>query len=357
MKVGLGLYRHMLTDRNFAFAKQCGVTHIVAHLVDYFASVPRLPGQGSAGWGRAGTDPADWSAERLVALRSRINSFGLELGAIENFDPAHWSDVLTGGPQRDQQLEFLKSVIRGLGEAGIPVIGYNFSIAGVWGWRNGPFARGGAESVGLVEADAPFDSPIPNGTIWNMVVDPDAPPGFLEPVGREKLWDNVRYFLDALLPVAEEAGVTLAAHPDDPPMATMRGHARFVHQPRYYDQLFGERPSRANRAELCIGSLQEMSETSDIYADVERWSSQNRVGFVHLRNVRGKVPNYHEVFIDEGDVDIPRVLEILHRNGFEGVITPDHTPNLSCDAPWHAGMAFALGYIRAVISQLDRAAV
>jgi mannonate dehydratase len=70
---------------------------------------------------------------------------------------------------------------------------------------------------------------------------------------------------------------------------------------------------------------------------------------VHFRNVRGKVPKYHEVFIDEGDLDVFRVLRILHRNDYQGVITPDHTPLMSCDAPWHAGMAHALGYLRAAI--------
>ncbi|MEZ5720539.1 MAG: mannonate dehydratase [Paracoccaceae bacterium] len=81
-----------------------------------------------------------------------------------------------------------------------------------------------------------------------------------------------------------------------------------------------------------------MSE-GDIYESVDRWSCSNRVGYVHLRNVRGMVPEYHEVFIDEGDVDIPRILGILHRNGFEGTVIPDHTPQITCAAPWHAGMA------------------
>jgi mannonate dehydratase len=70
---------------------------------------------------------------------------------------------------------------------------------------------------------------------------------------------------------------------------------------------------------------------------------------VHFRNVRGKVPRYHEVFVDEGDVDMLRVIRILHDNGYDGVLIPDHTPQMTCAAPWHAGMAFALGYMRAAI--------
>jgi len=351
MKIGLGLYRHMLVEDNYQFARQCGATHIVAHLPDYFAKEPRLPGESQAGWGRTLGERDLWSRDGLADLKSKIEAHGLELGALENFDPAHWYDVLLDGPKRDAQLEFLGQVIRDMGSLGIPVMGYNFSIAGVWGWRQGPFARGGAESVGLTECDALVDSPIPKGMVWNMVYDPDAPSGQLEPVSTDQLWERHGAFLDYLLPIAEKAGVQLAAHPDDPPMPTMRGHARLVWQPKYYDRMFEKRPSTANRAELCIGSLAEMTE-GDLYSDIDRWSRENRVGYVHLRNVKGQVPNYHEVFIDEGDVDIPRVLSILHSNGFDGVVIPDHTPQMTCDAPWHAGMAYALGFMQATIRGL-----
>ncbi|MCB1347236.1 MAG: hypothetical protein KDK11_00790 [Maritimibacter sp.] len=90
MKLGLGLYKHMLTAENYAFARQCGVTHIVAHLTDYFADGPRLPGQNAAGWGVTDGDREIWSCESLGRLKSEINAAGLELAAIENFDPGHW---------------------------------------------------------------------------------------------------------------------------------------------------------------------------------------------------------------------------------------------------------------------------
>jgi mannonate dehydratase len=85
----------------------------------------------------------------------------------------------------------------------------------------------------------------------------------------------------------------------------------------------------------------------DLYETVDTHSRQHRLGYVHLRNIRDKVPHYKETFIDDGDVDVLRVLAILQRNRFEGVIIPDHAPQMSCAAPWHAGMAFALGYLRA----------
>ncbi|UCC54449.1 MAG: mannonate dehydratase, partial [Anaerolineaceae bacterium] len=80
-----------------------------------------------------------------------------------------------------------------------------------------------------------------------------------------------------------------------------------------------------------------------------QYSQQDKIAYVHFRNIIGKVPDYDEVFVDEGDVDMYRVLRILHDNGFDGVLIPDHTPQMNCEAPWHAGMAYAMGYMKAAI--------
>jgi mannonate dehydratase len=353
MKLGLGLYRHMLTPDNFRFARQCGATHIVAHLVDYFGAGDSLStGSGGDVWGISHRDTPLWTYDDLRDLRAAVNAEGLELAAIENFEPGHWYDVLLDGPRKQEQLANIKAMIRAMGRAGIPVMGYNFSIAGVWGRVEVPAARGGASAPCLLADQMPDQTPIPNGTVWNMVYDPDAPPGTIGTVTHEQLWQRLADFLDAIVPVAEEAGVRLAAHPDDPPLPTVRGTARLVYQPRYYQQLLDLKPSRANALEFCIGSLAEMTE-DDIYDVVDQYSQQDAIGYIHFRNVRGKVPNYEEVFIDEGDVDMLRVLRILKRNGYEGVMIPDHTPQMTCDAPWHAGMAYALGYMRAGLAVVE----
>ncbi len=86
------------------------------------------------------------------------------------------------------------------------------------------------------------------------------------------------------------------------------------------------------------------------------WSNtavRQKLGYVHFRNVTGKVPFYRETFIDDGDIDMIRVLRILKKNHYDGVLIPDHTPQMSCDAPWHAGMAFALGYMRAALQIIE----
>src|SRR3954470_23036572 len=154
MKLGLGLYRHMLTRENFQFARQAGATHLVVHLVDYFkggahSRVDNQPTGTDQGWGLAGNSEKLWTVVELQDLRKQIEAAGLKLEAIENFDPAHWHDVLLNGPKKKQQLENLKTIVRRVGEAGIPIIGYNYSIAGVAGRVSGPFARGEAISVGM----------------------------------------------------------------------------------------------------------------------------------------------------------------------------------------------------------------
>jgi len=352
MKLGLGLYKHMLTRENFRFARQAGATHLVVHLVDYFKGGQHNP-QGNQptgsdqGWGLAGDPERLWTLEELTDLRRAIEAEGLTLEAIENFDPAHWHDVLLDGPKKQQHLENVKTIIRRLGEAGIPIMGYNFSIAGVCGRTSGPFARGNAVSVGM---DGEMNTPIPNGMVWNMVYDPNAAPGALPPITHDELWARLESFLSEVLPVAEAAGVRLAAHPDDPPMPTMRGQPRLVYQPQLYQRLLDLNPSPANELEFCLGTLAEMTE-GDIYETVEQYSRQKKLAYVHFRNVHGKVPRYRETFVDDGDIDMLRVLKILKKNSFDGVIIPDHTPQMTCDAPWHAGMAYALGYMKAA-SQL-----
>jgi mannonate dehydratase len=355
MKLGFGLYRHMLDDEHCRFAKQCGATHVVVHLVDYFrrddaAARGDQPVGDLHGWGRAGDPDRLWGAEELAEVRRLLDRHGLVWAAVENLDPAHWYDVLLDGPRKLQQIEHVKTIVRRLGAAGVPVLGYNFSLAGVAGRIKGPFARGGAEAVGMA---GPVDDPIPNGMVWNMVYDPDAPPGCLAPVTAAQLWERFAWFLTEMLPVAEEAGVDLALHPDDPPLAMVRGQPRLVWRPELYQRLAAINPSPRNRMEFCVGTVAEMA-GGDVYQPLERHCREGRVAYVHLRNVRGKAPFYQETFLDEGDVDAERVLRVLHQSGFDGVVIPDHAPQMTCAAPWHAGMAFTMGYLKALIARTTR---
>ncbi|MEI8063339.1 MAG: mannonate dehydratase [Verrucomicrobiota bacterium] len=350
MKLGFGIYRHQLTDDQLRFAKQCGATHVVVHLVDYFSqgrSNQRTdqPLGDLHGWGVAGDAGKLWSIAELTAIKHQIESHGLIWEAVENFDPAHWHDVLLDGPKKALHLENCRTIIRTLGEVGIPVMGYNFSIAGVAGRVKGLFARGAAEAVGM---DGPVDDPVPAGMVWNMWYD-TTQHGLLPAATSSQLWQRCAEFLNAVLPVAEKSGVKLAAHPDDPPLPTVRGQPRLVYQPALYNKLIALNPSPANCLEFCCGTIAEMTE-GDIYESVARYA--DRIAYVHLRNVHGKVPHYRETFIDDGDIDIGRVLRILRQCDFSGVIIPDHAPQMTCAAPWHAGMAFAMGYLKAKLEEL-----
>jgi mannonate dehydratase len=162
----------------------------------------------------------------------------------------------------------------------------------------------------------------------------------------------LRRFLEDVIPVAEKCGVRLAAHPDDPPMPTMRQQPRLVYQPYMYQRLIDLVPSPSNALELCVGTLAEMTD-GDIYDAIDRYSKQQKIAYVHLRNVTGKVPYYQESFIDDGDVNMIRILAILHCNRFDGVVIPDHSPQMSCAAPWHVGMAHTLGFMLAAKAVLE----
>ena len=357
MKIGLGLYRHMLSRDYYDFARQAGCTHVVIHLVDYFRQNSANPrnNQPTGGkyepWGVAGDPDMLWTANELAKIRREVEDAGLALAAIENLDPALWYDILLDGPRRSEQIEKVKTIVRRMGEACIPVLGYNFSIGGVCGRISGPLGRGGAITVGM---DGPVDDvPIPNGTVWNMVYDQHPTPGNLPSITHEELWRRLEGFLEEIVPVAEQAGVRLAAHPDDPPMPTMRQQPRLVYQPGMYQRLLDAVPSRSNALELCVGTVAEMTE-GDVYDAVEQYSKQGKIAYIHLRNVVGKVPYYRETFIDEGNVDMIRILSILKHNNFDGVILPDHTPQMTCSAPWHAGMAHTIGFVEAALAMLEK---
>jgi mannonate dehydratase len=238
-------------------------------------------------------------------------------------------------------MDDLKRLVRNAGRAGIPVIGYNFSLAGVWGWMRRPVGRGGAVTSVFDASAFDPDAPIADGMIWNMryrAGRPEAPP---VTVSDAELWQRLEWFLTELVPVAEEAGVRLAAHPDDPPVERLRGTARL-----------GIVRSPANALEFCLGSLQEMT-TGDVYAATRKHARAGDIAYVHFRNVRGKVPSYQETFVDDGDIDMTEIVRILRDEAYDGVIVPDHVPELDCAAPWHAGMAYAIAYMRALVGNAD----
>jgi len=357
MKLGFGLYKHMLDEDHYKFAKQCGATHVIIHMVDYFKQsnatvLNNQPIGDLGGWGVAGDPDKLWTVDELLRIKNDLAKHELILEGVENFDPAHWHDILLDGPKRSKHIENCKTIIRNVGKAGIPVFGYNFSLAGVAGRIQDNSARGGARTVGLKGENEMLNQPIPKGMIWNMIYDQYSESGYQPIITHDELWHRLQGFLNELLPVAEEAGVVMAAHPDDPPLKFVRNQPRLVYQPAMFQRLIDLNSSPSNQLEFCLGTLAEMSE-GDVYEATDQYTKQNRVAYIHFRNVKGKVPNYMETFIDEGEIDMRRIIAILKKNNYKGVLIPDHTPQMSCNAPWHAGMAYAMGYIKALIGQND----
>ena len=341
LKIGLGFHPRTFTDDNLAFAKQLGVSHIMVHI----PTPEMLPS----------SKDGIWSCQDLLALRTHVEGFGLQLEAIENFQPAHWYKILLDRPDKAAQMENIKTIIRNMGKAGIPIMGYNFSIAAVAGRKNLPKARGGAVSPVFNVADMEdFDTPIPHGYAWGAQVEENPPPGDIGEVTLADMWARYDYFLDEILPVAEEAGVKMAIHPDDPPMQSMRRVSRIMVTTERYDESFQKHPSPANMVEFCQGTFAEMPYGDDyVYDAIDHFTAMNKIAYVHFRNVRGKLPTYYEEFIDTGDVDMLRAMKIYKKNNYTGMIIPDHVPQMRVGEPWAAGVAYAIGYMRALCKALD----
>jgi mannonate dehydratase len=354
MRVGLTLSGDHLTEDGAKFAAQLGVEDVVIHLNNYTnaADPSAYTERGEVGpiLGDVTGEPL-WTYDRMAGVVAMLKRHGLRVAALENFCPKHWSDVLLDGPRKRGQMEDLKRLVRDAGRAGIPAVGYNFSIAGVWGWRRRAAARGGAVTVVFDMGGIDHEAPIPDGMLWNMRYRPAVPGAVPITVSHEELWRRLEWFLKELLPVAEEAGVRLAAHPDDPPADRLRGTARLVNTHDKYDRLLAISPSPANALEFCIGSLAEMQ--GDIYSTTRRFAERGALAYVHFRNVRGKVPSYVETFVDEGDVDMTEIVRILRDANYDGVLVPDHVPDLAGPSPWHSGNAYTVGYMRALVQNAD----
>lgn len=354
IRVGMTLSGPRLNHDNAKFVAQLGVSDVVVNFGRYKPAADPTPyltgGEPGPILGDCSQEEL-WSYDYMKSVVDMLAGHGLNVAAMENFSPGFWSDILLDGPRRDAQMEGLKRLVQDASRAGIRVIGYNFSIAGVWGWRRLPVGRGGAVTSVFDIDSFDADEPIPDGMIWNMRYRAATSQASPLRVSEEELWQRLAWFLSELVPVAEEAGVRLAAHPDDPPVETLRGTARLVNQPDKYHRLTAIVDSPANALEFCIGSLAEMT-TGDIYETTRHFARTGQIAYVHFRNVRGKVPRYQETFIDDGAVDMMKIVRILNEESFDGVMVPDHVPDVHCDAPWHAGMAYTVGHMRALVAHV-----
>ncbi|MGI8779792.1 MAG: mannonate dehydratase, partial [Solirubrobacteraceae bacterium] len=169
-------------------------------------------------------------------------------------------------------------------------------------------------------------------------------------IDEDAMWANLAYFLDALAPVAEEAGVRLALHPDDPPVAELGGIARILRDVDALERALALADSPAVGLNLCLGTLSARGGEAVVLDAIARFGARDQIVCVHFRDVRGTVPAFEECFLGEGNYDPLEVMRALLATGFSGFMLDDHVPRLVGDTDYaHRGRAHAVGYLQALL--------
>lgn len=312
--------------------KQCGVDNVVALLAGaeqqqrMFASV----GKGTVVHADGADDP--WSEEAIRRDKQLFEEHGLKVVAIE--DTAPMDAVRLGLPGRDDQIEHVITQIRAMGKLGIPMLCYNWMALSSWArTKVDVVGRGGALVTGFSE-DVSKAMP--------LLVEPGT-------ITEDQLWASLKYFLAAVIPVAEEAGVRLGLHPDDPPLTSVRGVPRIMRSPEAYRRLLSLYPSSSNAITFCQGNFGLM--TDDLPGLIREFGSGGHIALVHFRDVVGDVTDFVETFHDEGQTDLAECMRAYHEVGYDGPMRPDHVPTMygePNDRPAYGtlGRLFAMGYIR-----------
>ncbi len=277
--------------------------------------------------------------ETLQKIKDDFAEAGLTIAGVESH-PVAAERIKLGIEGRDEEIENYKWAIEALSKVGIKMICYNF-MAGL-GWsrtRTDLPERGGALTSEFDIEAARRLGP----TRWGEV-------------SEEKMWDNITYFVKAVMPVADKFGVQMALHPDDPPLSPLRGIARICTSARNYRRIMDIVPSPINGVTFCQANFRLMGE--DIYSLAKEWCNKKKIFFVHFRDVEGNKEKFHETFHDNGPTDMVRMLKIYSKGGFTGPIRPDHAPTIEGEAndrPGYAmgGKVLAFGYMRGIMEALN----
>jgi mannonate dehydratase len=289
-----------------------------------------------------------WSVEGLTKLRKRVESFGIKLVmaplplSSRPVAQAEYPAIMLGkSPERDRNIADVCQMIRNAAAAGIPALKYNMSILGVVRTDRTP-GRGGASYSTFVYDKARQDPPLTEAG----------------PVGPDLYWDRITYFLERVVPVAEQCKVRLACHPHDPGMPPDKGY-RGVHTvlgtvdglKRFIDTV----PSPYHGLNFCQGTVAEMLRKpgEEIFDVIRYFGQRGKIFNVHFRNIRGGYLNFRETFIDDGDVDMLKAMRVYKEVGFDGMMMPDHVPRVPGDEHRFQAFAYTFGYIKALIAAVD----
>lgn len=280
------------------------------------------------------TDLPLWDFRTAALVKQRYEDFGLNLSVVEGWLPM--DNIKRGTPEREAELDLVLQAIRNLGALDVGVVCYNWMA--FFSWFRTSFttrARGGALT-------SSYDHSITQAS----------PEAKGERISREQLWANLQWFLERAIPVAEQAGVKLAMHPDDPPLPKVMGVPRIMGSIEGFDRLVSIAESACNGICFCQGNFSAMG--VDMVSAIKHFASRGHVHFVHFRDVRGTAEKFVETFHDEGQTDMFAAMRAWHEAGYQGVMRPDHAPAMAGDPNINPGYEargrlFAIGYMKGLL--------
>lgn len=290
-------------------------------------------------WARLEFGTEDTSFEYLRGIQERFARHDIKI-----FSGVHYAyrtlEVQLGRPGRDKHIETYQRFLRDLGKLGIPVASYDFHPANTY--TTSEVERRGYKTRVFDLHD------------FRKRVEKQA---FDREYTEEEMWANYTYFVKAVLPVAEEAGVKLALHPDDPPVRKMNGVAKlFTHYDGYAraERIAGG--SRNWGLTFCVGTWSEGGKEmgKDVFEMIRDFGSRGKLLEVHFRNVSSPLPRFEETFPDDGYMDMYQVMKALRKVRFDGAAEPDHVPQLLGDSGMRrAGTAYIISYMRALLRRAN----
>jgi len=285
-----------------------------------------------------------WTTETLKAERDRFDKYGVNLemihiplGSQNVFRNEAGAIFLGPSDERDRAIDRMCETVRMAGEAGLRGLNYNITLLGHL--RTEPrFGRGGAK-LSSFEYDK-LDPAL--GVYESGAVDEDT------------MWERSDHWLKCILPVAEEYKIQMACHPSDPGIGygvTYRGVARVLGMVDGFKKFIDLYDSPYNGLNFCVGCMSEVlkNPVEEVLDVIRYFGERKRIFNVHFRNIKGGLNNFVEVFPDEGDVDMLKVLRTLKEVGYEYMIMPDHVPGISGLEPGRVGFAYTYGYIHALL--------
>jgi mannonate dehydratase len=299
-------------------SKQIGVTHAIAGTAGALARVPRTQ-----------------YVDTVAKIKADYEKAGLVIAGVESH-PVPAEKIKLGLPGRDEEIENYVAAIKAFGKVGIPMVCYDF-MAGIDWYRTNMHdpGRGGCSSVSFnIHA-------VPKGlTKWGRI-------------SEEKMWENITYFLKAVIPEAEKANVKMALHPDDPPIPELRGISRIIISPAAYRRVMSIVPSPVNGVtfEIAINYLMG----ANLEAVAREFGEKNKIFYIHSRNLTGTRDNFVETFQDNGSIDFGKVYQALYESGVRVPLRPDHDPILDGEVNVHPGYGvlgkiFGIAYIKGIMA-------